>query len=198
MAPRTRPLQRLVDRSLGLKRNKTCAACFACHQVFISGPYLNLDFVTNGLSAAMKNQNIFSALTHWELAEVMLPEMIRKIILHGNPYMIEGGSLDLETIAEIRDGYPADIFIVVFLGFPNARPEEKLQAIMSDPRTENEWLRTKPLSFVTAHIKEQIQVSRSYQARCERLGIEFCDTSKDIGKTVEGLAQAIARKVRPS
>jgi hypothetical protein len=161
-------------------------------------PYLNLDFLTNGLAAAMKDRNISSSLTHWEIAEAMLPGMIRKIILHGNSYMIEGGSLDLEAAAEIRNRHPRNMFIMVCLGFPSVSPEEKLHAIMSDPRTENNWLRKRSLDFVTAHIAKQIELSRIYEAQCEELGIEFCDTSQDIETTVEGLAQTIARKVRPS
>jgi adenylate kinase len=159
-------------------------------------PYFNLDFLTTGLSVAMKEKEISSSLTEWDIAEAIMPGMIRKIIRHGNSYMLEGGAIDLETMAGIASGYPKDMFVVVFLGYPNASVEEKLHAVMSDGRRENDWLRKKPLSDITAHIEEQIAVSRSYQERCAKLGIEFCDTSRDLDKVIEAQARGIARKVR--
>jgi hypothetical protein len=117
------------------------------------------------------------------------------------PFLFElTRQLDFEGISYILDCYhilPAFVLKglnwkhseAVFLGYPNADPEQKLHDIRKYARSPD-WTPDIPDTEMLENITKFIAQSRFLQSECDGLGLTFIDTGEDFEGTINS---AVAR-----
>lgn len=124
----------------------------------------------------------------WEDASPKFAKLIARIIEECDTDIIK----DVEWyIIDTCHLYPSDISkmdlkntIIVFLGYPNILPEDKLKAIRAnDPK--NGWTWTKEDDFLLNGTKMDIEFSKRASEECESLGIPFFDTGENFNESIE-------------
>ena len=116
----------------------------------------------------------------WNEASPKFAKLISRIIREADTDIINGVEWYIIDTCHL---YPKDIAplydkektVVVFLGYPNIKPEDKLKVIReNDPK--NGWTWSKSDEVLLTNSKMDIDYSIEAQKECESLGIKFFDT----------------------
>lgn len=109
-------------------------------------------------------------------------------------YVVEGCHLSPETVAKNAN---LDFFDAICLGYPDLTPEQFLLRVR-----QTDWATTKPDNEIMQMGEYFIKQTKLHKNACNRLRINFIDTSDDIEKTltecIKQTGDKYADKVRTS
>ncbi len=96
------------------------------------------------------------------------------------------------------DNINQDMHKIVVFGYPNIKPEQLLSNIRNHENsdewkteTHENWTQQLDDTEMLPLLREQIENSKKYQKDCEKLGIDFIDTSIDRDKKLDDFVKNI-------
>lgn len=102
---------------------------------------------------------------------------------HGIDYVFECDFLMPHQILEVTEHIGKTP--IVFLGYTDADPQEKLNEIRKHDPKENWWTVEQSDEKLIKHINSKMRESLKLKEECEKLGIAYFDTGKDFNKTIQ-------------
>lgn len=141
----------------------------------------------DSIKRGMDNNFYEGRITLWKDASPKFAKLIKRIIDESKTDIIVDKEQYLIDTCHL---YPIDIYneniddtIVIFLGYTNITPEEKLKVIRnSDPI--NGWTKTKDDETLIKGSIMDIEYSIEAKKQCEELNIPFFDTSTSFKETL--------------
>ena len=82
---------------------------------------------------------------------------------------------------------------IYFLGYPNISVEEKLNGIRKFD-TEYDWTSKRDDEIVSEHIKDYIEISKFFEAECEKYQLPFIDVSRNRDEVIDKLVAHILQQ----
>lgn len=101
--------------------------------------------------------------------------------------VVEGYHISPKTAKELID---QDEFEIIVLGCPSLTPEQALANIRKYD-DETSWTKSMSDDFILNHAKNHIAQAKDLQLECEKLGINFYDTSSNRTKVLNEILETI-------
>ena len=107
---------------------------------------------------------------------LLLSRVIQIINDSDEKFIIDSAHIYPQDIIELLDRDKWDIY---YLGYPNISAQEKLELIRKFD-TKNDWTFKKSDDELLDILKQLINISHNIQNQCQKLNINFIDTSNDM------------------
>lgn len=157
--------------------------------------YFSLDFLHQGvergltqIAEAMLAQAGPAAAE--KITHAIVPGLIDNVIYNDVSYILEGGWLQPDIAAQIKDRYRTKDIRICYVGYPGADPQAKVAEIRAYTGPNN-YLSTKSDDEIRAHVKAQIRGSVWYKEEADKHGFIFCDTSQQFASSIEDAKKAL-------
>lgn len=149
--------------------------------------HIPMDYFASSLKHNFPETKITSNVVIDRESSKNLSKLLSRVIqiMNGTDekFILDSAHILPQDISEYLDREKWDIY---FLGYPTVTAEEKL-TIIRKYESENDWTYKRTDEEMLIILQKLIDLSIEIRSECERLGITFIDTGKDLNLVIEEL-----------
>jgi uncharacterized protein with ParB-like and HNH nuclease domain len=153
--------------------------------------YLSLDWLMMGFNDGIPEYGIHHKLWPNEIAKKMWPfleAILSSLLLEDIDYVIEGEAMLPELLTVFIKKHPKKVR-VVFVGYADIKVTDKVDQVKQFTSAEFDWLIELSDQYITDHIGNMVQYSKTIQNSCKQYNLAYFDTSADFLSGIEKAKQ---------
>jgi len=153
------------------------------------------DYLRDALGHEAPKFGIKKGMSDIEKSEILWPFfkgiLNQRIKYYKDDLLVEGTNFLPRYLSEYKE---KNDIKMVFLGYADLDPEEKLKQIRNNPGAEGEWTSDMSDSELRDLVDEFIKISKYYESECAKYGIKYFDTSKNFEDVIKQAADYLTGK----